>query len=153
MREAVIVSTARTPIGRANRGAFNNIKSPTLTAHAIRHAVARAGIEGREVEDVLIGAALTAGTAGRNLARASALAAGLGDGAAGQTIDRQCSSGLMAIATGAKQIIVDSMDVVVAGGSENVSALSLPYLEWALKEKDENVIAQSQHAYLPMLQT
>jgi acetyl-CoA acetyltransferase family protein len=153
MREAVIVSTARTPISRASRGALNHIKSPTLTAHAIRHAVARAGIEGAEVEDVLIGAALTAGTAGRNLARAAALAAGLGESASGQTIDRQCSSGLMAIATGAKQIMVDGMDVVVAGGSENVSALSQPYLEWAIRDKDENVIAQSQHAYLPMLQT
>ena len=153
MREAVIVSTARTPIGRAGRGALNNIKSPTLTAHAIRHAVARAGVEGGEVEDVLIGCALPAGTSGRNLARAAALAAGLGDTASGQTIDRQCSSGLIAIATGAKQIMVDGMDIVVAGGAENVSALSAPYMEWAIKERDDNVVAAASHAYMPMLKT
>lgn len=153
MREAVIVSTARTPIARAHRGALNNIKSPTLTAHAIAHAIARAKIEGAEVEDVVIGAALAAGTAGRNLARASALAAGLGYGAAGQTLDRQCASGLMAIATAAKQISIDGMDVVVAGGSENVTALAKPYLEWAIKERDENVIRIAEHAYMPMLDT
>ena len=153
MREAVIVSTARTPIARAHRGALNNIKSPTLTAHAIAHAVARAKIEGAEVEDVVIGAALAAGTAGRNLARASALAAGLGYGAAGQTLDRQCASGLMAIATAAKQISIDGMDVVVAGGAENVTALAKPYLEWAIKERDENVLRLAEHAYMPMLET
>ena len=99
MTDAVIVSTARTGIGRAFRGALNNVKSPTLMGHAIRHAVERAGIEGGEVEDVVIGSVLTAGTAGMNVARNAALAAGLPVTAGAQTIDRQCASGLMAIAT------------------------------------------------------
>ena len=153
MREAVIVSTARTPIGKAYRGALNNIKSPTLTAHAIRHAVERAGLEGRQIEDVVIGVAMPAGTAGRNLARAAALAAGLGETVPGLVVERQCSSGLVAIATAAKQIIVDGMDIVVGGGSENVSALTPSYVDHAVREKDDNVIAASPHAYTPMLQT
>ncbi|MFV8819524.1 acetyl-CoA C-acyltransferase [Haliea sp. E17] len=153
MREAAIVSTARTPIGRAFRGSLNNIKSPTLTAHAIRHAVQRAGVEGAEIEDVIIGAVLTMGTAGMNVARLSALAAGLPDTVSGQTMDRQCSSGLMAIATAAKQIIVDGMDVVVAGGQDNISAVQLPYFDAVAKAADANVIARAEHAYMPMLQT
>ncbi|BAI74866.1 acetyl-CoA C-acetyltransferase (plasmid) [Azospirillum sp. B510] len=152
-REAVIVSTARTAIARATRGALNTIKSPTLTGHVIRHAVERAGVEGSEVEDVVIGVSLPGGTAGRNLGRAAALAAGLGVTASGQTIDRACSSGLMAIATAAKQIIVDGMDVVVGGGSENVTALQTSYLDWAFREKDEGLAALVRHAYTPMLQT
>ena len=116
MREAVIVSTARTPIGMAFRGAFNNTQSPTLMAHAIKHAVNRAGISVDEIEDTVIGTTLCAGSASSNIGRLSALAAGLPTTVSGQTIDRQCSSGLMAIATAAKQIICDGMDVVVAGG-------------------------------------
>jgi len=153
MREAVIVSTARTPIGKAHRGALNNIKSPTMTAHAIKHAVLRAGIDPGEVEDVIIGAAMGAGTAGRNLGRASALAAGLGVGAGGSTVDRQCASGLMAVAIAAKQIIVDNMDIVIGGGSENVSALTPSYLEWAVRERDEDLIAMVPSAYMPMIDT
>ena len=153
MREAVIVSTARTPIGVAFKGALNNIKSPTMMGHAIEHAVKRAGVDPGLIEDVVIGSVLTAGTAGMNVARLSALAAGLPNTAAGQTIDRQCSSGLMAIATAAKQIIVDGQNVAVAGGQENISALQNAYLKWAGDEKDPNVIAQSEHAYMPMLMT
>ena len=153
MRKAVIVSTARTPIGVAFKGALNNIKSPTLMGHAIKHAVEHAGVDPSSIEDVVIGSVLTAGTAGMNVARLSALAAGLPNTAAGQTIDRQCSSGLMAIATAAKQIIVDGQDVAVAGGQENISALQNAYLKWAGDEKDPNVIAQSEHAYMPMLMT
>lgn len=153
MREAVIISTARTPICKAGRGGLNLTKSPTMAAHAIRAAVDRAGLEGAEVEDVVFGAALTAGTSGRNLGRAAALAAGLGVGAAGQTIDRQCASGLMAIATAAKQIIVDGMDIVVGGGAENVTALTPSYVEWAVRERDEALVARVPHAYMPMLQT
>jgi acetyl-CoA C-acetyltransferase/acetyl-CoA acyltransferase len=153
MREAVIVSTARTPIGVAFKGALNNIKSPTLMGHAIQHAVERAGVDPGSIEDVVIGSVLTAGTAGMNVARLSALAAGLPNTVAGQTIDRQCSSGLMAIATAAKQIIVDGQNVAVAGGQENISALQNAYLKWADDEKDPNVIAQSEHAYMPMLMT
>jgi acetyl-CoA acetyltransferase family protein len=153
MREAVIVSTARTPIGRAFRGALNNIKSPTLMAHAIRHAVERGGIDGAEIEDVVIGTVLTAGTAGMNLARNAALAAGVPVTAGAQTMDRQCSSGLMAIATAAKQIIVDGMQVIVAGGQDNISALQNRYFEWVQAEKDPNVVQFASHAYMPMLLT
>jgi len=153
MIEAVIVSTARTPIGKAFRGALNNIKSPTLMAHAIRHAVQRAGIEGDRIEDAVIGTVLTAGTAGSNVARLSVLAAGLPLSVPAQTMDRQCASGLMAIATAAKQIIVDGMEVVLAGGQDNISAVQNRYFGWAAEEQDPNVIARAEHAYMPMLQT
>jgi len=153
MREAVIVSTARTPIGRAFRGALNNVKSPTLMGHAIHHAVERAGVAGAEIEDVVVGTVLTAGTAGMNVARNAAIAGGVPVSAGAQTIDRQCASGLMAIATAAKQIIVDGMQVVVAGGQDNISAVQNRYLEWVGAEKDPNVTRQAQHAYMPMLAT
>ena len=153
MREAVIVSTARTPIGRAFRGALNNVKSPTLMGHAIRHAVERAGVAGAEIEDVVVGTVLTAGTAGMNIARNAAIAGGVPVTAGAQTIDRQCASGLMAIATAAKQIIVDGMQVVVAGGQDNISAVQNRYLEWVGAEKDPNVTRHAQHAYMPMLAT
>jgi acetyl-CoA acetyltransferase family protein len=153
MRDAVIVSTARTGIGRAFRGALNNTKSPTLMGHAIRHAVERARVEGAEVEDVVIGSVLTAGTAGMNIARNAALAGGLPVTVGAQTIDRQCASGLMAIATAAKQIMVDGMQVVVAGGQDNISAVQNRYLEWVGAEKDPNVTAAAKHAYMPMLLT
>jgi len=153
MRTAVIVSTARTPIGKAFRGALNNIKSPSLMAHAIRHAVQRAKIDPSLIDDVVIGTAMQAGTAGLNLARLSAFAAGLPVSVSGQTIDRQCASGLMAIAIGAKQIMVDGMDVVVAGGQENISALNVPYYEETGRQADPAVIQLVPHAYMPMLGT
>jgi acetyl-CoA C-acetyltransferase len=153
MREAVIVSTARTGIGRAFRGALNNIKSPTLMGHAIRHAVQRAGVNPGEVEDVVIGTAMAGGTAGMNIGRLAALAAGLPQSVPGQTMDRQCASGLMAVATAAKQIIVDGMDVTVGGGQENISAVQNPFVKWVGETADANLIAQVQHAYIPMLQT
>ena len=153
MKDAVIVSTARTPIGVAFKGSLNNIKSPTMTAHAIRHAVDRAGVSGEEIDDVIIGTVLTAGTAGMNIGRLSSLAAGLPASVAGQTIDRQCSSGLMAIATAAKQIIVDGMDVVVAGGQDNISAVQNQYFPWVIEQADSNVVIHAEHAYMPMLQT
>lgn len=153
MREAVIVSTARTPIGRAFRGSLNHTKSPSMMAHAIRHAVSRARIDPGIIEDVVVGTVMAAGTAGMNIARYAALAAGLPVKVPGQTIDRQCASGLMAIATAAKQIIVDGMDVVVAGGHENISALQAPYFDWVFREKDDQVLAAAEHAYMPMLHT
>ena len=153
MKDAVIVSTARTPIGMAYRGALNNIKSPTMAAHAISHVVSRAGVEPAEVEDLVLGSVLTAGTAGMNVARLSSLAAGLPVSVSAQTIDRQCSSGLMAIATAAKQIMIDGQDVVVAGGQENISAVQSNYMQWASDERDTNVLAHQEHAYMPMLQT
>jgi acetyl-CoA C-acetyltransferase len=153
MTDAVILSTARTPIGRAFRGSLNNIKSPTLAGHVIRAAVDRAGLTADEIDDVVLGTALPAGTAGMNLGRLAALTAGLGNGVAGQTIDRQCASGLMAIAIAAKQVIVDGMEAVVGGGQENISALNTPYFEWVSREKDPNLIARSEHAYMSMLDT
>ena len=153
MREAVIVSTARTPIGKAYRGAFNNTQSPTLMAHTIRHAVDRAGVDDAEIEDVVVGSVLTAGSAGGNIGRLALLAAGLPDSVSGQTIDRQCSSGLMAIATAAKQIIVDGMEVAVGGGQENISEIQSDYLAWTARSTDPNVLSRAEHAYMPMLQT
>ena len=153
MNDAVIVSTARTPIGRAFRGSLNNIKSPTMMAHAIRHAVDRSSVADNEIDDVIIGSVLTAGTAGNNVARLASLAAGLPASVSAQTMDRQCSSGLMAIATAAKQIMVDGMQVCVAGGQDNISAVQHQYFEWISAEKDPNVTSESEHAYMPMLKT
>jgi acetyl-CoA C-acetyltransferase len=153
MREAVIVSTARTPIGKAFRGAFNITKSPTMAAMAIRAAVERAGIEGAQIDDVVMGTAMQAGSSGSNIARMAALTAGLPYTVSGQTIDRQCSSGLMAIATGAKQIMVDGMDVVVAGGQEHISLVQNKYYELMAPDLDQNLIDVAEHAYTPMLPT
>jgi acetyl-CoA C-acetyltransferase len=121
MREAVIISTARTPIGKAHRGAFNNTQGQELTAHAISHAVQRAGIDPAEVEDVVIGCAMQQGSTGGNIARQALLRAGLPVTVPGMSIDRQCSSGLMAIATAAKQIIHDGMQITIGGGVESIS--------------------------------
>ncbi|MEZ5999447.1 acetyl-CoA C-acyltransferase [Hyphomonas sp.] len=121
MREAVIVSTARTPIGRAYKGAFNDTQAQSLGGHAIRHAVERAGIDPAEVDDVVYGSALQQGSSGFNIARQSALRAGLPVTVAGQSVDRQCSSGMMAIAIAAKQIIADGMTTTVGGGGESIS--------------------------------
>jgi acetyl-CoA C-acetyltransferase len=153
MKEAVIVSTARTPIGRAYRGAFNNTKPPTMAGHAIREAVKRAGVEPGEVDDVIVGTAMPSGSAGMNIARMAGWAAGLPDSVPAQTIDRQCSSGLMAIAMAAKQIALDGMSVVVGAGQESVSLVQDKGLGWTLSEQDETVLAAAEHAYMPMLKT
>lgn len=149
MREAVIVSTARTPIGRAYRGAFNDTPSPTLMAHALKAAVTRAGIDPAEIDDCIIGSALPQGVQ-HTIGRTAALAAGFPVSVAGMTIDRQCASGLMAIATAAKQIITDQMPIVVAGGVESISMVQ----DAALRvSTDPSVLAQAPDAYMPMLQT
>jgi acetyl-CoA C-acetyltransferase len=153
MKEAVIVSTARTPIGRAYRGAFNNTKPPTMAGHAIREAVRRAGIAPDEIDDLIVGTAMPSGSAGMNIARMAGWAAGLPDSVPAQTIDRQCSSGLMAIAMAAKQIMLDGMSVVVGAGQESVSLVQDKGLGWTLSEQDETVLAAAEHAYMPMLQT
>ncbi len=153
MREAVIVSVARTPIGKAYRGAFNATRSPTLMGHALQHAVARSGLDPARIEDVVIGTAQQAGTAGLNLARNAVFAAGLPESVAAQMIDRQCASGLMAIATAAKQIIADGMEVAAAGGQEIISAVQNRYLDWVFAETDPNVTARAPDAYIPMLKT
>ncbi len=149
MRDAVIVSTARTPIGRAYRGAFNATPSPTLAAHAIRAAVERARIDPAEVDDCVIGAALQQGVQ-HTIGRTAALRAGLPTSVAGMSIDRQCASGLMAIATAAKQVIVDRMDVVVAGGVESISLVQTPQMRVA---PDPELLAMVPDIYMPMLQT
>src|ERR1044071_3009936 len=121
MRHAVIVSTARTPIGRAFRGAFNETQPQALAGHAIAEAIKRAGVEPGEIGDVILGAAIQQGPQGFNIARQSALRAGLPDSVPAMSIDRQCSSGMMAIATAAKEIINDGMQIAIGGGVESVS--------------------------------
>ncbi|MCJ8159361.1 acetyl-CoA C-acyltransferase [Sphingomonas sp. LaA6.9] len=150
MRDAVIVSTARTPIGRAYRGAFNNLPSPTLASHSIRAAVERAGLDPAEVNDVIFGSALQQGHQAGNIARTSLLRAGLPVSVAGMSVDRQCASGLMAIATAAKQVLVDNMDVVVGGGVESISLVQTPQMRVA---PDPELVAMHKDIYMPMLQT
>ncbi|QHL91520.1 acetyl-CoA C-acyltransferase [Sphingomonas changnyeongensis] len=150
MRDAVIVSTARTPIGRAYRGAFNNLPSPTLAGHAISAAVARAGIDPAEVQDVVFGAALQQGHQAGNIARTALLRAGLPVTVSGMSVDRQCASGLMAIATAAKQIIDDQMDVAIGGGVESISLVQTPQMRVA---PDPELLAMHNAIYMPMLQT
>ena len=152
MREAVIVSTARTPIGRAYRGAFNDTQAQALGAHAVKHAVARAGIDPAEVEDVVLGAALQQGSTGTNVARQIALAAGLPSTVAGMTIDRQCASGLMGIATAAKQVVFDQQKVAVGGGLESISLVQNQHMN-LYRMKDEALLKLSPHIYMSMLET
>ncbi len=152
MREAVIVATARTPIGKAYRGVFNNTDGPTLGGHAIREAVKRAGIALDEIDDVVMGCAVQQGTTGYNIGRLAAVAAGLPNTVSGMSMDRQCASGMMAIATAAKQIIVDNMDVVVGAGLESISLVQNDHRN-KYRTTDENVLKLSPHAYMPMLQT
>jgi acetyl-CoA C-acetyltransferase len=152
MREAVIVSTARTPIGRAYRGAFNNTESPTLGGHAIKHAVSRAGLDPSEVEDVMMGCALPQGSQGANIARLAALTGGLPVTVGGMTVDRQCSSGMMAIATAAKSIINDENDILVGGGLESVSIVQNEHMN-TYRMVDPQLIALHEHIYMPMLDT
>jgi acetyl-CoA C-acetyltransferase len=152
MREAVIVSTARTPIGKAYRGAFNNTEAPTLGGHAIKHAVQRAGLEPGEVEDVIMGCALPQGSQGSNIARTSALSAGLPVSVAAMTVDRQCSSGMMAIATAAKSIISDGIDIMVGGGLESVSIVQNEHMN-TYRAVDPRLVALHEHVYMPMLDT
>lgn len=149
MRDAVIVSTARTPIGRAYRGAFNATPAPTLAAHALRAAVERSGVDPAEIDDCIVGSALPQGSQ-HTIGRTAALRAGLPVTVAGMTIDRQCSSGLMAIATAAKQIIVDRMDVVLAGGVESISLVQTGALR---VEVDKELLAMHADTYMPMIDT
>ncbi|HEV7226844.1 acetyl-CoA C-acyltransferase [Brevundimonas sp.] len=152
MREAVIISTARTPIGRAYRGAFNDTQAQSLGAHAVRHAVQRAGIDPAEVEDVVMGAALQQGSTGANVARQIALAAGLPATTAGMTLDRQCASGLMAIATAAKQVTHDGQVTAVGGGLESISLVQNQHMN-LFRMKDEALLTLSPHIYMSMLET
>jgi acetyl-CoA C-acetyltransferase len=148
-RDAVIVSTARTPIGKAYRGAFNLTPSPTLASYPIRAAIERAKIDPAEVDDVIMGAALQQGVQ-TTIGRTAALRAGLPVTVAGMSIDRQCASGLMAIATGAKQIIVDRMDVIVAGGVESISLVQTAEIRLG---PDPELLAMHNGVYMPMIDT
>ena len=152
MREAVIVSTARTPIGKAYRGAFNNTEAPTLGGHAVRHAVERAGLEPAEVDDVLMGCAMPQGTQGQNIARQIALSAGLPVTTAGMTVDRQCSSGMMAIALAAKTVVADNVDIIVAGGLESISLVQNEHIN-TFRAKDPRLLELHEHVYMPMIDT
>ena len=149
-RDAVIVSTARTPIGRAYKGAFNATPGPTLGSFSLKPAIERAGIDPGDIDDVVWGAVLTQGTQFGNIGRQVALRAGCPVTVAAMTIDRQCSTGLMAIATAAKQIIVDKMDVVAAGGQDSISMVQTPEMRI---QPDPSLIAMHKHVYMPMLQT
>ena len=149
MRDALIVSTARTPIGRAYRGSFNATAAPTLAAHAIRAAVKRSGVDPSEIDDCILGAALPQGIQ-HMIGRTAALRAGLPITVSGMTLDRQCSSGLMAIATAAKQVIVDRMNVVVAGGVESISLVQTPQLR---TDPDNELLAMVPGMDMQMLQT
>ena len=152
MRSAVIVSTARTPIGRAYRGAFNDTQAQALGGHVIAEAVRRAGIEPGAVEDVVIGTATQQGSQSYNLARQSLLRAGLPQSVAGMTVDRQCSSGLMAIATAAKQIVVDGMEIAVGGGVESISLVQNEHAN-GYRRADPALVASVPQVYMGMLET
>ena len=150
MRDAVIVSTARTPLAKAGRGAFNDTTSPTLGAWSVEAAIERAGIDKGEVDDVIMGAAMQQGSQGGNIGRLVALRAGLPVSVPGMSIDRQCSSGLMTVATAAKQIIVDRMDVCVAGGLESISKIRGDKL---FMETDKELLEMHPDTYMPMIGT
>jgi acetyl-CoA acetyltransferase family protein len=150
MREAVIVSTARTPIGKAYRGAFNATPSPTLAGHAVKHAVARAGIDPAEVDDCVIGASIQQGVQAPCIGRLTALRAGLPTSVSGMGVDRQCASGMMAIATAAKQIIVDGHSIVIGGGVESISMVQNEKMR---VEPDLSLVEMHPAVYMPMIDT
>ena len=152
MREAVIVAAARTPIGKAYRGAFNNTQAQTLGGHAIAAAVKRGGIDSAQVDDVIIGTAMQQGSTGYNVARQAALRAGLPASVAGMSIDRQCASGLMAVATAAKEIVVDGMTTVIAGGLESISLVQNEHAN-TFRAQDPELVAMVPAMYMSMLET
>jgi acetyl-CoA C-acetyltransferase len=152
MREAVIVSTARTPIGRAYRGAFNDTQGQELAGHAIAAAVRRAGVDPAEIDDVVIGAAMQQGSTGFNVARQAALRAGLPPSVAGMSIDRQCASGMMAIATAAKQIVADGMNIAVGGGVESISLVQNEHRN-GYRAADPWLVEHRPDVYMAMIET
>jgi acetyl-CoA C-acetyltransferase len=151
-REAVIVSTARTGIGRAYRGALNDTEAPVLSGHVVREAVARAGIDPARVEDIFLGVGTQSGTQSYNLGRLTAATAGLGQGVPGFALDRKCGSGLTAVALAARSIIAGDLDVAVAGGVESIS-LTLNKHAMTYRNRSEAVIAAEPHAYMAMIET
>lgn len=152
MKDAVIVSAARTPIGKAYRGAFNNLEAPSLSSFAIKAAVERSGVDPQELDDCIIGAAIQQGSQSMNLGRMAAMASGLPVSVAGMTIDRQCSSGLMAIATGAKQIVHDGAPMLIAGGCESISLCQNEHMN-VFRATDPKALSNSANIYMGMLDT
>jgi acetyl-CoA acetyltransferase family protein len=152
MTEAVIVSTARTPIGKAYRGALNATEGATLFGHAIGEAVARAGLDPNDVEDVVMGAAMQQGATGGNIARKALLRAGLPVTVAGTTIDRQCASGLQAIALAARSVLFDGVGVAVGGGGESISLVQNEHLN-TFHAEDPALLAIKGEVYMPMIDT
>ncbi|MEJ6550146.1 acetyl-CoA C-acyltransferase [Corynebacterium sp. USCH3] len=152
MREAVVVSTARTPIGRAYKGAFSDTQGQELAGHAIAAAVERAGLDPSDVEEVILGCAMQEGSTGYNVARQAALRAGLPVSVPGMTVDRQCASGLMAVATAAKEIIVDGLQVAVGGGVESISLVQNEHRN-SYRAVDPWLRENGHDVYIPMLET
>src|ERR1700759_2760616 len=152
MREAVIVSTARTPIGKAYRGAFNDTQAQTLGGHAIEQELKRAAVAPGAVDDVVMGAALQQGSEGGNVARQSLLRAGLPTSVAGMSVDRQCASGLMAIATAAKEIIDDGMSVTIGGGLESISLVQNDKMN-RYRALDPWLVEHRDDVYMTMIET
>src|SRR5258707_1327554 len=152
MTDAVIVSTARTPIGKAYKGALNNTEGATLLGHAISAALSRAKIEAAEVEDVVMGCAMQQGTTGTNIARKALLRAGLPVTVAGTTIDRQCASGLQAIALAARSVIFDGVEVAIGGGGESISLVQNNQMN-TFHAVDSELLAMKGDAYIAILDT
>ena len=152
MRDAVIVSTARTPIGKAYRGAFNNTQAQALIGHAVSHAVNRAGLDGAEIQDCVIGSAIQQGSTGGNIARQAVIRAGLPVSIAGMSLDRQCASGMMAIATAAKQVVHDGMDIVIGGGVESISLVQNQNMRTD-RARDPWINEHKPSLYMSMLET
>lgn len=152
MRNAVIVSTARSPIGRAYKGVLNNLEAPSLGGHAIAAAVERAKLEGQEVDDVIMGSALTQGSGSMNIGRLAGLAGGLPVTVSGMTLDRQCSSGMYAIATAANSIMTGETDIMVAGGLDSISLVQNKHMN-TYRMTDPALMAKHKDIYMPMLQT
>ncbi|MBV9050970.1 MAG: acetyl-CoA C-acyltransferase [Hyphomicrobiales bacterium] len=152
MSRAVIVSTARTPIGKAYRGAFNDTTGPTLAALALQHATKRAKVDPVEIEDVVVGCALQQGTTGGNFARQTVIRAGFPVSIAGTTIDRQCASGLQAIAVAARSIMHDGVTIAAAGGGESISLVQNEHAN-SFRNRDETILATKPELYLPMIDT
>ncbi len=152
MKDAVIVSTARTPIGKAYRGAFNDTEAPVLGGHVVQHAVSRAGIESAEVDDVILGCAAPQGTQGYNIGRLSAMVAGFPETVSGMQIDRMCSSGMVAIGLAAKSIMTGEADVMVAGGLESITLTQNKHKN-SHRAVSKAVLSASSHMYMPMIET
>jgi acetyl-CoA C-acetyltransferase len=152
MTEAVIVSTARTPIGKAYRGALNATEGATLLGHAIGQAVARAKLDPKEIEDVVMGCAMQQGATGGNIARKALLRAGIPVTTAGTTIDRQCASGLQAIALAARSVLFDGVDIAVGGGGESISLVQNDHAN-TFHAVDPELVAIKKDVYMPMLDT